>query len=124
MHIKSKPATLRKLRRRIIRTFMDIIIMRELNDGSPMSGQDVIQVIHRKHNLLMSSGTVYSHLYSPERNGLIKGHSTRRKEVYKLTVRGEETVKTILNAQEEIQRFVTNMLAPQQHSEKMGGSCL
>jgi len=120
MHIRSEPAILRKLRRRIIKTFMDIIIMKELNNGNPMSGYDVIRFIHRKHNLLMSSGTVYSFLYSLERNGLIKGQSTRRKKVYKLTARGEETVKTVLNVQEKIQRIVTNMLAPQQLSEISG----
>jgi len=101
---------LRKLRRRIIRTFMDIVIMKELKDGSPISGYDVIRFIHRKYNLLMSSGTVYSLLYSLERNRLIKSQRNLRKRVYKLTARGEETVKTVLSAQEEIRGLVTKML--------------
>jgi len=120
-YIRSEPAIWRKLYRRIIKTFLDIVIMKELNDGSPMSGHDVIRFIHKKHNLFMSSGTIYSLLFSLERNGLIKGQKTQRKRTYKLTPRGEENLKTVLNAQREIQRFVTNMLAPQQHSEKMGG---
>ena len=95
--------------------------MKDLDDGSPMSGHGVVQFIHRKHDLWISSGTIYSLLYSLERDGLVKGQSTQRKRVYKLTARGEETVKIVLNTQEKIQRFVTNMLAPQQHSKKMGG---
>ena len=109
-YIRSEPVILRKLYRRIIKTFMDIVIMKELKDGSPISGYDVIHFIHRKYNLLMSSGTVYSLLYSLERNGLIKSQRNLRKRVYKLTARGEETVKTVLNAQEEIRGLVTKML--------------
>jgi len=57
MHIGSKPATLRKLRRRIIGTFMDIMIMKELNDGSPMSGHDVTRFFRRKYNVLMKESS-------------------------------------------------------------------
>jgi len=37
--------------------------MTELRNGS-LSGYDVISYIHNKFNLLVSSGTVYSLLYS------------------------------------------------------------
>jgi DNA-binding PadR family transcriptional regulator len=63
---------LRKMHERIIKNFMDIIILAELRNG-PMSGYDVISFIHNKFHLLVSSGTVYSLLYSLERNGLIEG---------------------------------------------------
>ena len=57
---------LRQMHERIIKSFMDIIILAELRNGS-MSGYDVISFIHNKFNLLVSSGTVYSMLYSLER---------------------------------------------------------
>jgi DNA-binding PadR family transcriptional regulator len=110
MHIRSEPAIFRKLYRKIIKTFLDIVIMKELNDGSPMSGHDVIRFIHKKHNLFMSSGTIYSLLFSLERNGLIKGQKTQRKRIYKLTSQGEENLKNVLNAEEEIQTLVTKVL--------------
>jgi len=103
---------LRKLHERIIKNFMDIIIMAELRKG-PMSGYDVISFIHNKFNLLVSSGTVYSLLYSLERNGLIEGSWDERKRVYRLTEKGTKTIETILNANDKIKNFITNLLKVQ-----------
>jgi DNA-binding PadR family transcriptional regulator len=85
---------LKKMHERIIKNFMDIIIMTELQNGS-LSGYDFISYIHNKFNLLVSSGTVYSLLYSLERNGLIEGVWEERKRVYKLTQKGEKTINTL-----------------------------
>ena len=80
---------LKKMHERIIKNFMDIIIMTELRNGS-LSGYDVISYIHNKFNLLVSSGTVYSLLYSLERNCLVEGTWDERKRVYKLTEKGKK----------------------------------
>ncbi|MBS7608699.1 MAG: PadR family transcriptional regulator [Candidatus Bathyarchaeia archaeon] len=103
---------LRKMHERIIKNFMDIIILAELRKG-PMSGYDVISFIHNKFNLLVSSGTVYSLLYSLERNGLIEGSWDERKRVYRLTEKGAKTIETILNANDKIKNFITNLLKVQ-----------
>ena len=100
---------LKKMHERIIKNFMDIIILAELRN-SPMSGYDVIAFIHNKFRLLVSSGTVYSLLYSLERNGLIQGRWNERKRVYTLTPKGEKTIKTILSANDQIKSFITNLL--------------
>jgi DNA-binding PadR family transcriptional regulator len=103
---------LKKMHERIIKNFMDIIILAELRDG-PMSGYDVISFIHNKFHLLVSSGTVYSLLYSLERNGLIEGTWNERKRVYKLTEKGVKTIETILNANDKIKNFITGLLKVQ-----------
>jgi DNA-binding PadR family transcriptional regulator len=100
---------LKKMHERIIKNFMDIIIMSELRNG-PFSGYDVISYIHTKYNLLVSSGTVYSLLYSLERNGLVEGVWDERKRTYKLTEKGERTIETILNANEKIKILMTSLL--------------
>jgi DNA-binding PadR family transcriptional regulator len=100
---------LKKMHERIIKNFMDIIIMAELRDG-PLSGYDVISYIHNKFNLLVSSGTVYSLLYSLERSGLIEGAWEERKRTYKLTEKGKKTIETILNANDKIKGLLTNLL--------------
>jgi len=97
-----------KLQRRVIKSFMDILILAELKKGS-LSGYDIIGLIHKKFGILVSSGTVYSLLYSLERNGLIKGIWNQRKRVYILTEKGEQNTKVITNANEEIQNFLKNM---------------
>jgi len=103
---------LKKMHERIIKNFMDIIILAELRKG-PMSGYDVISFIHNKFNLLVSSGTVYSLLYSLERNGLVEGTWNERKRVYKLTEKGAKTIETILSANDKIKNFITGLLKVQ-----------
>jgi DNA-binding PadR family transcriptional regulator len=103
---------LREMRERVIKTFMDVIIMTELRNG-PLSGYDVISYINAKFHLLVSSGTVYSLLYSLERNGQVEGVWRERKRTYKLTDKGEETISTILNTQERIKAFLSDIFKPQ-----------
>jgi len=87
---------------------MDILVLTEINKGS-LSGYDVIAHIHKKFGVLVSSGTVYSLLYSLEREGLIKGVWNRRKRVYKLTEKGERNIEVIAKANKEIQNFLRNI---------------
>jgi len=109
---KLEGKVLRKMQERIIKNFMDIIIMTELRNGS-FSGYDCISFIHNKFNLLVSSGTVYSLLYSLERNGFIEGVWEERKRVYKLTQKGEKTIDVLLESSDKIKGFMTNILKAQ-----------
>jgi DNA-binding PadR family transcriptional regulator len=103
---------LKKMHRRIIKNFLDVLVLAELRNA-PMSGYDVIAFIHNKFRLLVSSGTIYSLLYSLERDGLIAGSWNQRKRVYKLTDKGEETIKAIMNANDRIQYLMTSLLKVQ-----------
>jgi DNA-binding PadR family transcriptional regulator len=105
-------AVLKQMNRRIIKNFLDVLILAELRNGS-MSGYDVIAYIHNKYRLLVSSGTVYSLLYSLEREGLIAGAWNQRKRVYKLTDKGEETIKAIMSANDKIQLLMSSLLKVQ-----------
>jgi len=103
------PSTLaEKLRKRVIQNFMDILILTEMKKGS-LSGYDVISLIHQKFGILLSSGTIYSLLYSLERDGLIKGVWNQIKRVYELTEKGTQNIKVINKANEEIQNFLRNI---------------
>jgi DNA-binding PadR family transcriptional regulator len=99
---------LRKLHERIIKGFMDIIVLSKLRSSS-LSGYDIIAFIHDKYGLLISSGTVYSLLYSLERDGLIKGRLHDRRRIYTLTRKGEETIKLVLQSSDKLQKFVMNI---------------
>jgi DNA-binding PadR family transcriptional regulator len=98
------------MHRRMVKSFMDILILAELRN-SPMSGYDVIVYVHNKFGILVSSGTVYSLLYSTERDNLIRGIWAKRKRVYELTEKGERNIETILNANDKIKILMTNLLA-------------
>ena len=97
-----------KLHERAIKNFLDILILTEMKKRS-LSGYDVIGLIHRRFGLMVSSGTVYSLLYSLERNGLIKGVGNQRKRTYALTEKGEQDIKVITKANEQIQNFLRNI---------------
>lgn len=106
-----KTDVLKKMHGRIVKSFMDIIVLTELKNGHSMSGYDVIGYIHDRFGILVSSGTVYSLLYSTERDGLIEGGWAKRKRVYRLTDKGKETTETLLNANDMIQGFMKKLLS-------------
>ena len=98
----------KKLRKRVIQNFMDILVLTEMRNVS-LSGYDVIALLHQKFGLLLSSGTIYSLLYSLEREGLIKGVWNQRKRIYQLTEKGEQNMKVITKANDEIQTFLKHI---------------
>jgi DNA-binding PadR family transcriptional regulator len=94
---------------RLLKEFMDVLIMGKMtNDG--LSGYDIISYIHKKFDYLVSSGTVYSILYSMERDGLITGKRVDRKRIYKLTRKGEETIKIIHHSNDIFENFLAGFL--------------
>lgn len=97
------------LRKRVIQNSLDILVLTEIKKRQ-LSGYDVIAFIHQRFGIMMSSGTVYSLLYSLERDDLIRGVSNQRKRVYELTEKGEQSIKVITKANEEIQNFLRNIL--------------
>lgn len=96
----------KEIYQRIINSFLDIIIMEELLQNGSLSGYDIIRLFYKKFGILLSPGTIYSVLYSMERNGLIEGKENSHKRVYNLTETGEKTVKNMLSNIEEIQKFI------------------
>jgi DNA-binding PadR family transcriptional regulator len=80
---------------RLIQNFMDIIILRLVKENQCTSGYDIIRYFHHKFHKLVSSGTVYSRLYSLERQGLIEGKFDGRRRVYKVTDDGVEFFREI-----------------------------
>jgi len=101
-----KSEILEETRKSMVRNFLDIIVLAELRNSSPLSGYDVIDFVYKKFDALISSGTVYSLLYSMERKGLIEGELTGGKRVYVLTDKGTNAINALLKSKEEIQRFL------------------
>jgi DNA-binding PadR family transcriptional regulator len=104
-----KKEILREMQERILKGFLDILVLSKLRK-EPKSGYDIITFIHKRFNILPSSGTVYSTLYLLERDGLIKGGLTQGKRVYTLTDKGVNTIRTVLASRENIQLLFTAFL--------------
>lgn len=99
---------LRQVEKRVVKSFLDMIILMKLSK-CPMSGHDMVGFIPKKFGLLISSGTVYSHLYYLEKNKLIEGRWVQRKRVYELTKKGEETAEVFLNLKQKILGLMINL---------------
>jgi DNA-binding PadR family transcriptional regulator len=108
-HEKTEAHIIKKMHEKVIKSFLDTIIMAELKTR-PISGYDIITYIHNKFGFLVSSGTVYSLLYALERNHLVEGVWIERKRVYRLTEKGTFTIQAILNSQEKIKSFMATIL--------------
>jgi DNA-binding PadR family transcriptional regulator len=96
---------------RIVKNFLDILILVEMKKKCGISGYDVISFINDKLGGMLSPGTVYSTIYSMERKGLITGVSGERKTVYKLTEAGEAIINEMMTTfNQEMIVFVRKFL--------------
>ena len=105
---KSETRITKKIHEKVVKSFLDTIIMAELQNG-PKSGYDIISFIHSKFGFLLSSGTVYSLLHALERKNLVEGTWIKRKRVYKLTDKGAKTIETILYSHDKIKSFMATI---------------
>lgn len=80
---------------RIVKEFLDIIILLELKDKGELSGYDIAVLQHKKFNFSLSPGTVYATLYAMERRGLIEGHNDTKKTVFRLTEKGSTSLENL-----------------------------
>ena len=96
---------MKDMRRALVRHFLDVITLNNIRNHGPLSGYDVVELIQAKFNFLVSPGSVYSLLYSLERDGLVRSEFVEGKRVFKLTEKGEEYIKTVVQSKEEILRF-------------------
>jgi DNA-binding PadR family transcriptional regulator len=101
-----------ELGKRLVRALLDTLILMELRNR-PMSANEVFFFLHEKFDVWISAGTVYSCMYSMERDGLIKGtlvSKNRRGRIYTLTDKGKETINAVLNANKQIQHWILSVL--------------
>jgi len=104
----SETAVLKDIHERIVKNFLDLVVLLELRKKT-LSGYDIIAFVHKKFDILLSSGTVYSLVYSLERDGLIKATSNRRRRDYVLTEKGKETAKIIVSVLDKIKVLINTV---------------
>jgi len=86
---------------RILRSFIDILILTELERNS-LSGYDITGLVNDRFGIFISPGTIYNTLHSLETRNLIEGVWKDKKRVYKLTNKGKEFLKVIREHKDEI----------------------
>ena len=83
--------------KRLVKNFLDLIIMRKLEKRQCMGGYDIIAFLNTEFGMLISPGTVYANLYSMERNGLIEAKESENRRSYVLTDKGKQTIQALKN---------------------------
>jgi DNA-binding PadR family transcriptional regulator len=96
---------------RVVKSFLDILILVEMKKQKNISGYDITSFVNNKFGGILSPGTVYATLYAIERKGLIEGKTDGRKTVYALTEKGNDVVASMMqNFHKEMGEFVSNFL--------------
>jgi len=107
--IQDERKFLRGLQRRIIRNFLDILILLILHER-PMSGYEIITFILERFRVFLSAGSVYSMLHVMEREKLIRGYWDGKRQVYILTEKGETLAEVTPTLSDTIQNLVLSIL--------------
>jgi DNA-binding PadR family transcriptional regulator len=102
----SETDIVKELEARIVKHFLDVVVLAEIKNKSGLGGYDIIALVHNKFGTLMSSGTVYSVLYAIERRGWVKGLLDGRRTGYVLTEKGEEALSAIQKSRNELAEFM------------------
>ena len=107
---------LKKMRRRFINEFLDLIILDRVESTPYINGYAIIEYVFRKFNILVSSGVVYSTLYAMEREGLIVGTWSGRKRIYQITPEGKKIIKTIREQFDAINSIFQELITQKRES--------
>jgi DNA-binding PadR family transcriptional regulator len=108
-----KSEVLKELRKALVIHFLDSIVLIYFKNQSRLSGYDILALLQTRFGFVVSSGTIYSLLYSIERKGLVKGELTNGKRVYSLTEEGRDFIEDIVNSKEEIVELVRSFFESQ-----------
>jgi DNA-binding PadR family transcriptional regulator len=80
---------------RVLKEFLDIIMLCELKARGALTGYDLALLERERFGISLSPGTVYMTMYAMERRGLIAGKPNGKKTTYSLTVKGERALEEI-----------------------------
>lgn len=81
---------------RLVREYLDIVIL-ALVAGKPMCGTDIMDIVHRNFNVLLSPGTIYPLLHRLKKEGLLECDCNIKKKLYKPAKGSEGHIRDILD---------------------------
>jgi len=107
--------TIDALSRKTIKNFLDILILKYLKRQPLANGYDIIKQMYKDFGILISPGTIYSAVYSLERQALIKGNSDKSGRTYSLTRQGAEMLNHTYKTKEQIQFLISKIFSETQN---------
>ncbi len=94
---------------RLVKEYLDIVIL-ALIAGKPMCGTDILDIVHRNFNVLLSPGTVYPLLHRLKKEGLLECECSIKKKVYKSARGSEANIQRILDEHSLANEFLNDFL--------------
>jgi DNA-binding PadR family transcriptional regulator len=100
-----------ELQERCVKNVLDIIILAMLKNKSiGLGAYDLMGLIHREFDVMVSPGMIYPKLFSLERARLIKTEWRARKKVYFLTDKGEEISEIFFDCFIDVNKRLINFI--------------
>lgn len=81
---------------RFVKEYLDIIVL-SLIASRPMCGIEILDVIHKEFNVLLSPGTIYPLLHKLRNDGLLEREYIIKKKIYKVARGNEINIRNILD---------------------------
>jgi len=104
-----KRETEQNMRERVFRAFLDLIILRTLNE-QPMTGYKLIRLFHKKFGILPNSSMIYSCLAAMEKKNWVKRVLVEDGKTYCLSAQGQRVLNSMSVFTYEIRDAVRTMM--------------
>ena len=98
------------LESRIIRDFLDILILKYLRNHPNSSGYKIMRHLVDTYDTPFSPGTIYSAIYWLKQQQLVCGSNCTGGGMYNLTIEGEKKLKDTAQLSPKIQKLVSEIL--------------
>jgi DNA-binding PadR family transcriptional regulator len=105
------------IRERVLKAFLDLVIIRLLSQHS-MSGYEINKAITKQTGIMLNPSTIYSKLYTLEKQGQACYVMVRSGKIYSLTPQGHQTMKKMPVILVEICETTKNLLINQKTVDK------
>jgi DNA-binding PadR family transcriptional regulator len=107
LHAPNNKALLEQYTKRLVSSFLDVIILNHFQKEN-FSGYDVTMLVCDRFTVPISHGTIYSTIYTMERNGLLKSSHYGGKTIYKTTELGLQ-LSNLVTTSKEIASFLESL---------------
>jgi len=94
---------------RFVKEYLDVVVLAMIA-SKPMCGTDIVDIVHRNFNVLLSPGTVYPLLHRLKKEGLLECECSIKKKVYKPVKGREANILRILEEHSLANEFLTDFL--------------
>ena len=94
---------------RFVKEYLDIVILAMIA-GKPMCGTDILNIVHKNFNVLLSPGTIYPLLHRLQKEGLLDYECSIKKKVYKPARGSEENIRRIIEEHSQANEILNDFL--------------